>query len=155
MGFEKAYQLQSRDIGEEFWSGLRNAAIPPTYVTWRAGTTNKDVVPVRQAGNRFLGSLKGLQIRVQATQVGRSPTCGLSWSIYSSMVTPILWQGWLSCLFKSKCVYGGLAGYRKRVKALGDLKESNFFIGLFQSYFLNQWLFHKGTVIIRYTRYIV
>ncbi len=30
---------------------------------WRAGTSNKVVVPARQAGNRSLGSLKGLQIR--------------------------------------------------------------------------------------------
>ncbi len=31
------------------------------YVAWRAGTTNRIVVPVLQAGNRFLGSLKGLK----------------------------------------------------------------------------------------------
>ncbi len=39
-------------------------SIPPVYVaSWRAGTTNRVVAPARQAGNRFLGSLKGLQIR--------------------------------------------------------------------------------------------
>ncbi len=38
-------------------------SIPPTYVAWQAGTTNRVVVPARQDGNRFLGSLKGLQIR--------------------------------------------------------------------------------------------
>ncbi len=32
------------------------------YVAWRAGSTNRVVVPARQAGNRFLGSLTGLQI---------------------------------------------------------------------------------------------
>jgi len=37
--------------------------IPPTYVAWQAGTTNRIVVPTRQAWNRFLGSLEGLQIR--------------------------------------------------------------------------------------------
>jgi hypothetical protein len=37
-------------------------SIPPAYVAWRAGTINKVAVPTRQAGNRFLGSLKGLQI---------------------------------------------------------------------------------------------
>ncbi len=42
-------------------------SIQPAYVAWRAGTTNRVVVPARQAGNRFLGSLKGLQIRAQAT----------------------------------------------------------------------------------------
>ncbi len=32
-------------------------------LAWRAGTSNRIVVPARQAGNRFLGSLKGLKIR--------------------------------------------------------------------------------------------
>jgi hypothetical protein len=36
-----------------------------TYVARRAGTSNRVVVPARQAENRFLGSLKGLQIRAQ------------------------------------------------------------------------------------------
>jgi hypothetical protein len=40
-------------------------SIPPAYVAWWAGTTNRVVVPDCLAGNRFLGSLKGLQIRVQ------------------------------------------------------------------------------------------
>jgi hypothetical protein len=38
-------------------------SIPPAYVTWRAGTSNRVVVLARQAGNRFLGSLKCLKIR--------------------------------------------------------------------------------------------
>ncbi len=42
-------------------------SITPAYVAWRAGTTNRDVVPARQAGNRFLGSLKDLQIQTLAT----------------------------------------------------------------------------------------
>jgi hypothetical protein len=46
------------------------ASIPPACVAWRAGTTNK----ARQAGYRFLGSLKGLQIRAQ----GRRWTEGCS-----------------------------------------------------------------------------
>ncbi len=37
--------------------------IPPAFVAWRAGERIRVVVPARQAGNRFLGSLKGLQIR--------------------------------------------------------------------------------------------
>jgi hypothetical protein len=41
--------------------------MPLAYVAWRAGTTYRDVVPVRQAGNRFLGSLTGPQIRARAT----------------------------------------------------------------------------------------
>ncbi len=39
--------------------------IPPAYVSWQARTANRVLVPARQAGNRFLGSLKGLQIRAQ------------------------------------------------------------------------------------------
>jgi hypothetical protein len=38
-------------------------SIPPVYVVWRAGTLNRVVVSVCQAGNRFQGSLKDLQIR--------------------------------------------------------------------------------------------
>jgi hypothetical protein len=38
---------------------------PPSYVAWRAGTPNRVVVQARHAGNRFLGSIKGLQIRAQ------------------------------------------------------------------------------------------
>ncbi len=42
-------------------------SIPPTYVAWRAGTTNRVAISAREAGNRFLGYLKGLQIRAQAS----------------------------------------------------------------------------------------
>jgi hypothetical protein len=48
--------------------------IPPAYVAWRAGTTNRVVVLARQAGNRFLGSFKGLQIRAQVPDEGREPS---------------------------------------------------------------------------------
>jgi hypothetical protein len=41
-------------------------SIPPAYVAWRASTSNRFVVPARQAGNRFLGSSNGLQIRAQS-----------------------------------------------------------------------------------------
>ncbi len=44
-----------RSIGIDFTSLL--------YVVWRVCTSKRVVVPVRQAGNRFLGSLKGLQMR--------------------------------------------------------------------------------------------
>jgi hypothetical protein len=40
-----------------------NESIPPANVACRAGTSNRVVVSARQAGNRFLVSLKGLQIR--------------------------------------------------------------------------------------------
>ncbi len=74
-------------------SGARNRfqgidskeSILPAYVAWRAGTSNKVVVLVvlaRQAGNRFLASLKSLQIRAQYTerqkQRGRGKGVGCS-----------------------------------------------------------------------------
>jgi hypothetical protein len=40
-------------------------SIPLAYVAWRASTSNRVVVLARQAGNRFLGLLKVLQIRAQ------------------------------------------------------------------------------------------
>ncbi len=46
-------------------------SIPPACVAWRAGTTYRVDVQARQAGYRFLGSLKGLQIRAQ----GRTEGC--------------------------------------------------------------------------------
>ena len=38
-------------------------SILPAYVFWEAGMKNRIAVPAHQAGIRFLGSLKGLQIR--------------------------------------------------------------------------------------------
>ncbi len=43
------------------------------YEAWRAGTTNKVVVPALQARNRFRGSLKGLQIRAPDFSQRRKP----------------------------------------------------------------------------------
>ncbi len=40
-------------------------SIMPAYVASQAGTTNSVVVLSCQAGNRFLGSLKDIQIRAQ------------------------------------------------------------------------------------------
>ncbi len=52
------------------WSPEINSeeSIPPAYVAWPASTTNRDVVPARQDGNRFMGSLKGLRIRALSHQ---------------------------------------------------------------------------------------
>jgi hypothetical protein len=57
--FVKVYGAQGNDSEE---------SIPPAYVSRRAGTTYNDIgLPCRgPAGNRFLGSIKGLQIRAQA-----------------------------------------------------------------------------------------
>ncbi len=54
-------------ICKRLWSPkiVSEESIQLAYVAWRAGTTNRVVVPARQAGNRFQGSLKGLQIRAQ------------------------------------------------------------------------------------------
>ncbi len=54
-------------ICKRLWSpGIDSEeVISPAYVAWRAGTTNRVIVPSREAGNRFLGSLKGPQIRAQ------------------------------------------------------------------------------------------
>jgi hypothetical protein len=43
--------------------------IPPAYVAWWASTTNRVVLLVRRTANRFLGSLKGLQIRSQVHKI--------------------------------------------------------------------------------------
>ncbi len=51
-------RLRSRGIDSE-------EPIPAGFVAGRAGTTNMVVVPTRQVRNRFLGSIKGLRIRVQ------------------------------------------------------------------------------------------
>jgi hypothetical protein len=40
-------------------------SISPAYVACLAGTTKRVVAPARQPENRFLGSIKGLQIRAQ------------------------------------------------------------------------------------------
>ncbi len=52
-------------ICKRLWSpGIDSEeSIPPAYVAWWAGTTNRVVAPACQAGSWFLGSLKGLQIR--------------------------------------------------------------------------------------------
>ncbi len=48
-------------------------SISLAYVAWRAGTPNRVAVPSRQVGNRFLGSLKGLQIRAQYVGQAHAP----------------------------------------------------------------------------------
>ncbi len=46
-------------ICKRLWSPGINSeeSIPPAYVAWRAGAKKRVVVPARQAGNRFLGSI--------------------------------------------------------------------------------------------------
>ncbi len=54
-------------ICKRLWSpGIDSEeSILPAHVAWRASSTNRVFVRARQAGNRYLGSLKGLQIRAQ------------------------------------------------------------------------------------------
>jgi hypothetical protein len=47
--------------------------------SWRAGTSNRVSVPARQAVNRFLGSLKGLQTRALIVSA-QSPNLSILWS---------------------------------------------------------------------------
>ncbi len=72
VGIGLLYRLPRARICSRLWSPGINfeESIPPAYVAWRAGTKNRVVVPVRQAGNRFLGSINGLQIRAQDSYVG-------------------------------------------------------------------------------------
>jgi hypothetical protein len=67
-GVEWAARLARARICLCLWSqGIDSKeSTSPAYVAWRAGTTNSVVVPARQAENRFLGSLKDLQIRALA-----------------------------------------------------------------------------------------
>jgi hypothetical protein len=68
-------------LGDELWARIckrlrrpgidSEDSIPPAYVAWRDNTTNRVVIPASQAGNRFLGSLKGLQIRAFISTVKR------------------------------------------------------------------------------------
>jgi hypothetical protein len=65
---EGGTQLKTRG---RIWKRLRSPrinskeSIPPAYVALRSGMSNRVVVPARQGGNRFLGSLKRLQIRAR------------------------------------------------------------------------------------------
>jgi hypothetical protein len=71
---EGGTQLKTRG---RIWKRLRSPrinskeSIPPAYVALRSGTSNRVVVPARQGENRFLGSLKRLQIRAQFVMISR------------------------------------------------------------------------------------
>ncbi len=53
--------------------------ILPAYVDSGAGTTRRVVVSARQDGNRFLGSIKGSQIRAQNSAKNEGPiNCKIS-----------------------------------------------------------------------------
>jgi hypothetical protein len=72
-------------------------SIPPAYVAWRAGTSNRVVVPARRAGNRLLGSLKGLQIRALSLYL---EILDSGWtSPHSRIPEPIRIQAWRPLLY--------------------------------------------------------
>jgi hypothetical protein len=63
----KPYMARAR-ICKRLWNPGINSeeSSPQAYVSWRASTKNRVVVLARQAGNRFLSSIKGLQIRASS-----------------------------------------------------------------------------------------
>ncbi len=65
-------QVLSEDTRGRICKRLSEESIPPAYVPWRTGTTNRIVVAARQAGNRFLSSLKGLKIRALYARMGEA-----------------------------------------------------------------------------------
>jgi hypothetical protein len=79
-------------------------SIPPAYVAWRTGTKNRVFVPIRQAGNRFLGSFKALQIRALEDRYDNpiptrfldcSKIPGLTWSPSTICLPGSSWStGW-------------------------------------------------------------
>jgi hypothetical protein len=73
-----ATPLYRARICNRLWSpGIDSEkSIPPVYVARRAGTKNRVVVLARQAGNRFLGSTNGLQIRALYTIVSMLQSVG-------------------------------------------------------------------------------
>jgi hypothetical protein len=55
-------RAKNPEPNNQAWAPLRSTgtdSVPQAYVAWRDGTSNKVVVPARQAGNRFQGYLKG------------------------------------------------------------------------------------------------
>jgi hypothetical protein len=60
-----------------------DGSIPAAYVAWRAGTKNRVVVQARHAGNRFLGSLKGLQIRAQISHKAKYYEYSEPWNLFT------------------------------------------------------------------------
>ncbi len=51
-----------------FFYTIENPYPPTNSVAWQAGTSNRVVVAARQAGNRFLGSLKGYKFGLWTTK---------------------------------------------------------------------------------------
>jgi hypothetical protein len=101
-GYSKAAMLKTqlvRWIKEEIWArickrlrrpGIESEdSISPAYVVWRVGTTNRVVVPARQAGNRFLGSLKSLQIRALAGTAALVVVCLICGSLIVHFSFPL------------------------------------------------------------------
>ncbi len=74
------FNYLSRSLSPYFFRAQESIPRNRIAVAWRVGITNKVAVPARQAGNRLLGSLKGLQI--QALLVKRG------WVWWSNTVSP-------------------------------------------------------------------
>jgi hypothetical protein len=74
VGIGLSYRPARARICKCLWSpGIDSEeSISAASVAWRASTTNRVVGLARQNGNRFLGPLKGLQIRALATELAES-----------------------------------------------------------------------------------
>jgi hypothetical protein len=67
-------------------------SIPPAYVAWRAGRTEKIVVQTCQADNRFWAPLKGLQMRALLTFYTCLPFFAGVCQMYILCNTPIVFS---------------------------------------------------------------
>jgi hypothetical protein len=77
-------------------------SIPPDYVAWRAGMTNRAVVPARRAGNRFQGFLKGLKIRTLMLRLASWKYCRKCTRIYAPPVPNKKWRRTFRMLYLQK-----------------------------------------------------
>jgi hypothetical protein len=72
-------------------------SIPLAYVARRAGTTNTVFIPAHQAGNRFRGSLKGLQIRALSYRTGHTTSQSAHYQVLRSLTA----QYWTRFIFSN------------------------------------------------------
>ncbi len=129
-------QCKSRNSPEPVFVNVYGAlgidseeSIPSAYVAWRAGTTNRVAVPpARKAGNRFLGSLKGLQIRFLGSShsdIAESDGRQMKqcWIAYIKIKNPK--SPPLRCLQMFELFYRGQAALRKMTRDSWKLSASS------------------------------
>jgi hypothetical protein len=97
---KKTWSKKSRDTVPLRSQGSdSNESIPPAFVAWRTGTSNRVVVPAHQVGNRFLGLLKmftysgsGRVAMKPLTAIAKVATALGLMPAYSDTVEPEGWQ---------------------------------------------------------------